>query len=483
MSLASKAARSLSLTAAGHALQFVLQFGSAAVLGRILLDSDYGAYYMATAVVGVAAMFRDFGISQATIRREHVSDDEYARLFWTSAAISLACGAAVALVSPFADAIFDDAALPPIVLALAIPTFVGGLATMPNVRLAREHRFRELAVYNLLAVVGGIVAAVALALAGAGIWALVAQMCASTLTQLACLWLAAPVPIRARNRVDIRPILRHGAWLAASEAIWLGEDNLRRGVLGRLLGGAGLGQMQRPKDLLETPIRLFNSAATSVSLPLLSSVQTDRERLRQSTVEIGEACELMLAIPVALLIACSQDAFLLLLGPRWLEAAELCVWLAMSSVGIGGLQITHWILVLSGAGRRQVALQGFSSCCLFASAVAGALLGGTAGAVIGLLAGHFTAHLVKVCLVFPIAGIRIAPWLGRHLPLWLLQVGAGLLGHLVARRSGDHGSLTAIAAGGACAFAAIAIVLLAVGSWRRRLATGVAALLRRSPPA
>src|SRR5262245_39852094 len=61
---------------------FVLRMGSIVVLARILTPMDFGFVGMATAVIGVLNLFRDFGLSTASVQRPTVSHEQFSTLFW-----------------------------------------------------------------------------------------------------------------------------------------------------------------------------------------------------------------------------------------------------------------------------------------------------------------------------------------------------------------------------------------------------------------
>src|SRR5215831_5755570 len=64
-----------------------LRFGSLIVLARLLSPEDFGLVGMAMAVTGVLSLFRDFGLSAATIQRVTVTHDQMSTLFWVNVAV------------------------------------------------------------------------------------------------------------------------------------------------------------------------------------------------------------------------------------------------------------------------------------------------------------------------------------------------------------------------------------------------------------
>src|SRR6266550_2341809 len=70
-----------------QAANFVFRIGSLMVMARLLDPQDFGLVGMVTAFTGVLNLFRDFGLSTATVQREHVTEDQLSTLFWINVAV------------------------------------------------------------------------------------------------------------------------------------------------------------------------------------------------------------------------------------------------------------------------------------------------------------------------------------------------------------------------------------------------------------
>ena len=61
---------------------FALRIGALMVLARLLDPKDFGLVGMVTAFTSVLNLFRDFGLSTATVQRADISDEQISTLFW-----------------------------------------------------------------------------------------------------------------------------------------------------------------------------------------------------------------------------------------------------------------------------------------------------------------------------------------------------------------------------------------------------------------
>ena len=76
------------ITVAAQGVQFVLNLVSIMILARLLTPKDFGLYAMVTAVMGYVIVFKDAGLSTATVQREGLTHRQVSNLFWLNIALS-----------------------------------------------------------------------------------------------------------------------------------------------------------------------------------------------------------------------------------------------------------------------------------------------------------------------------------------------------------------------------------------------------------
>ncbi|HEX4478541.1 MAG TPA: oligosaccharide flippase family protein, partial [Polyangiaceae bacterium] len=151
------------------------------VLARLLGPKEYGLVTMATVVVGFASLFDDFGVATALIRVQETNDVQRSSVLW----FGLALGSTLGLLTAFSGIpiahFYREPALVKITAVLALRFPLSALSIVPSAELQRNLEFRTLARIDFTSVVVGGLCGLALALVGAGAWALVAQdLCGAT---------------------------------------------------------------------------------------------------------------------------------------------------------------------------------------------------------------------------------------------------------------------------------------------------------------
>ncbi len=325
------AARGTLAMVGGQGGRIVLQLVSVAVLARLLTPMDYGLVAMVLAVVGIAELFRDLGLSNAALSATELSVAERDNLFWVNALVGLVLTVLVCGAAPLIALGYDEPALTAITLALA-PTFLlSGLATQYRVSLLRDHRFSTLASLDLAVTAASLALGVLLAWQGAGYWALVGQQVFSGLAVLACLVvLARWLPRRFTRGTGTATTVRLGAGFLTSSLLSYVSSNADSVIIGATFGPVTLGSYNRALQSVRTPFRQLLTPVTTVVVPLLRHVRDDDERLVTAVVRAQLFVGYPLLAVAAVLAAGGPHVAPLLLGDGWDEVGTL-----MSIVAIG----------------------------------------------------------------------------------------------------------------------------------------------------
>lgn len=409
--LSATAARGTTITLAAQALRALLQFGSVVVLARLLTPRDFGLVAMVTAVIGVADLVRDFGLSSAAIQSAELTDDERTNLFWANLALGGGCTLAVLAATPLIAAGYHQPRLAPIVLTLAWVFVITGANTQFRTDLARRMRFLALSGSDLAAQAGGIAVAVTLALAGAGLWAIVVQqLCVATLGLAINVWNVRWLPGLPRRQVSLRRFFRFGSGLLGTQLIAYLTKNVDNIALGSAWGAAPLGLYSRAYQLLMMPLNQINAPMTNVALPVLARVQHDEEVFARYLARAQLVACYVTATVFCVAAGLAEPMVLVLFGPRWAGVAPIFAVLALGGVFRAVAQIAYWIFLARGRTGDQLRQD-----LVLRPVMILLILAGLPWGPVGVAAGHSIAFLgywiATMLYVGRVAGVEVGPLL------------------------------------------------------------------------
>jgi O-antigen/teichoic acid export membrane protein len=331
----------------------LIRVGSLIVLARLLDPSDFGLVSMVTAFTGVLSLFRDFGLSAASVQCAVVTEEQTSTLFWVNILLGGFLTIVALALAPAVGAFYHEPRLFWITSVVAIGFVLNGAGVQHSALLQRQMRFTALVLIDIFSLMIGTFIAIGMAKAGYGYWALVSMTVSLPLTTTLGLWLATTwVPGMPRRARGIWSMMRFGGTLTLNGLVLYIAFNLEKVLLGRFWGAEAIGIYGRASQLIRFPTDNLNSAVGEVAFAALSRIQDDPERLKRYFLK-GYCLVLALTLPIT--IACAlfaDDLIFVLLGPKWKDAAEIFRILTPTILVFAIANPLGWLLTSLGLVER-----------------------------------------------------------------------------------------------------------------------------------
>ena len=304
-----------------------------------------------------------------------------------------AVGAGLVLTSGAVAAWFGQPALGAVIRAMAFLPLLTGLGSSPNAATKRDGEFKPLAVRMIAGVTCGGVAGIALAVLGAGIWALVWQALIQRLVCLAVLWHSSALRPRVSLSLDHWRHLSVFVWplLVAKVMAWA-TAQLPRFVLALHLTVVDLGLYTMAARLVDIAVSTTAVPRAAVARVALRRYAVDASKLDVAVAQFIRGMSL-LAFPVCFGgSALAPTLIHAWLNPKWFGAIVPAQVLLLAA----GAWVTFY-----GAGAVFLALgkQGNEA---FMSAVQ--------TATIAIVAWYFSSYgLITVALALAVRPLLLIP--------------------------------------------------------------------------
>jgi PST family polysaccharide transporter len=332
---------------------FLLRMGSLTILARILDPRDFGLVGMVTAVIGVLTLFRDFGLSAATIQRAVVTDEQISTLFWINLLVGAVLGALSVAIAPVLAWFYHEPRLLPVTVVLATGFLFNAAGVQHSAILQRQMRFTALSLIEITSQLASSAAGIGMALRGYGYWALAVAGIVGHPVSAVCVWLATPwIPRMPRGSVGVRSLVRFGGTVTLNGLLVYIATNFEKVLLGRFWGADAIGIYGRAYQLVSLPTDNLNATAGGVAFAALSRVQDDPSRLKSYFLK---GYSLVLALTVPITIACAlfaHDIIFVLLGPKWKDAVPIFRSLAPTILVFAIVNPLAWLLTSLGLVGR-----------------------------------------------------------------------------------------------------------------------------------
>ncbi|MBS3805306.1 MAG: lipopolysaccharide biosynthesis protein [Oleiphilaceae bacterium] len=399
------------LTLAAQGIKFILQMVSTIVLARYLSPADFGLVAMVTAVTGFVMLFKDAGLSMATVQREEITHSQISALFWINVAISIGLMILTACLAPAIARLYNEPQLHGITFAIAATFIFGGLSVQHQALLRRQMQFRLLALIDIAAMLTGVGAAIIIGVLTRSYWALVAMPAGIVIATCLGVWIACPwIPGAPRRAKGLRPMLKFGSMLTGFSVINYFARNVDNILTGWWLGASALGLYSKAYGLLLLPINQINAPFSNVMIPALSRLQNNPEAFQKLYMQmIGGIA--WLGMPAITILALHADSIIrLVLGNQWLAAVPVFQLLTpaalMATTNVAG----SWAVVPIGRADKQLKLSLVTSPC-FVLAVCVGLPFGIEGVAISVSVSRVLLKLPSLAYCYSGTALRVRDFL------------------------------------------------------------------------
>jgi PST family polysaccharide transporter len=352
-----KSVRGGAASVAGQVVSFVLQIGTTIILARLLLPADYGLQSMVITWTGFFSLFKDAGLSVATVQRETLTHEQISTLFWINIAIGAFLMIVVAATAPFIAAFYKDPRLLWLTVASSTMFLFNSLGVQHRALMDRSMRFTAGVKIDIFTGIAGAAIAIAMAALGFGYWSLICQNISLPLLGAAATWIAMPWrPGKFRWTAELRPMVRFGGTVTLNSFVVFLAYNAEKVLLGRYWGASALGLYSRAYQFANMPVQQLTQSVGAVAFPMLARMQSDPERLRRSFLKTHS---LVVSLTIPAVISCvlfSDEIVGTLLGPKWRGTALLLRLLAPTVLVFAVVNPLAWVLRATNRVGRSLTI-------------------------------------------------------------------------------------------------------------------------------
>ena len=330
-----------------------VQIGSTIILARLLSPEDFGLVSMVAAFTGFIPMLSDLGTRDAAVQRPTITENEVSALFWLTVAIGTALGLLLALAGPFIADYYHEPRLRDIALASAVGFVVSAASCQHFALLRRAMQFKAIASIEVGSNLLSSLVAIAMAIYGAGYWALVAKpvlLAAFTLIGVgtSCRWMPG-VPKVTQGVRDMVKFGMHITGFTMTDYVGRAVDRI---AIGKRSGAAPLGYYQQSVFVYENVLGLLALSLHPVAVAGLSKLTDNMVEFKRAWTKAVATLAFFAMPAFGLLAVTSEDVVTLILGEKWRFSAALVAIMSLRGIPHCVERTLGWLHVPAGRGDR-----------------------------------------------------------------------------------------------------------------------------------
>lgn len=289
------------------------------VLARILMPEDYGTVALVTVFTTIMQVFVDSGLSTALIQKKDADDLDFSSVFYFNFVVCIILYLIMFLAAPLIASFYNMPELTLVVRVISLTIVISGVKGVQQSYVSRNMLFKRFFYATLGGTIFSAFLGVAMAYAGFGAWAIVAQQLSNTAIDTLILW----ITVKWRPKLmfsweRLKGLLGFGWRMLASGLLDTVYNNLRSLIIGKVYSSADLAYYNEGKKFPNLIVTNINTSIDSVLLPAMSNEQENKEKVKNMTRRsIMVSCFIMAPLMIGL-ACCASNIVTIVLTEKWL---------------------------------------------------------------------------------------------------------------------------------------------------------------------
>ena len=328
----------------------VLTFLVVIILARLLTPEEFGIVALASLFVFVCREIIKWSVSRTLVQLQNAEPEHFDTAFWGTLAITTTCALVILVFAEQIAATFDSDVLADLIPWMVPILIFSGVETVQESWLMRRLDFKALAKRALIAVTLGGLVAIALAVAGYGLWSLVAQQLVMAATNMALIWVYCDWRPQLRlSYPHAKQIFDVGKYMSGTSVCYMLGSRGSQFVIGLFLGPAAVGLYNVGQRIRRMLLNSTSGAMARVYLPALSRVLEQDKGSFPKAFTDAQRLSAVVSLPIFAGLACTaEEVVLVILGAQWVDGIPVVRFLALAGFLQASLSVSITAVIALG---------------------------------------------------------------------------------------------------------------------------------------
>lgn len=292
------------------------------ILARMLTPKEFGLVGMITIFVTISSSFINSGFGVALIQKQNCTENDFSTVFYFNLVMGVLLFWILFLSAPAISRFFNEPQLTILIQFLGIVLIIDALTIIQRTILTKRIDFKlQTKVSIISSVFSGIISLI-MAFNGFGVWSLVARQISQQAMNSLLLWMwNGWFPLLIFSMDSFRQLFSFGSKLLVSGLIDTIYRNVYYVIIGKYFTAVELGYYTRAEQFQSLPSSNLQGIIGRVSYPVLSTIQDDIPRLKETYKKTIRSTMLITFVLMLGMAAIAKPMILTLIGDKW----EPCV--------------------------------------------------------------------------------------------------------------------------------------------------------------
>lgn len=326
------------------------------VLAGILGPKEFGLIGMIMLFVSIGNTLIDSGMSTSLLRSNNITENEYSTVFITNILMSFLVYLIIFLLAPFIATFYEQPVLVDVIKWYCLGFVITSFRSIHNVKLMKELEFRKITLLNLPGIIISVIVGIWMGYNGYGIWSLVSLFLINQIISTFLFWSFINwSPSFYFDFANYKDHFKFGYKLTLSAILNTVFENIYNIIIGKFYNVKILGFYERAYTFNNYPVSVLSGIILKVSLPSLTLIKDDSERLHYAYKNIMQMAFFLAASGLCFIALLARQFVSIILGEQWLDIVPILQILCLSFIfyPIHSLNIN----ILSVFGRSDLFLK------------------------------------------------------------------------------------------------------------------------------
>jgi len=326
------------------------------ILARILSPREFGLVGMLTIFIAISQSFINSGFSQALIRKQDCTQTDCSTVFYFNIVVGIFFYILLFVFANTISIFFHEPILKDLIRVLGLVLIINSFTIIQSTLLTKRIDFKLQAKISIISSFVSGVISIHMAYTGWGVWSLVAlTLLRYTMSSLLLWYWNKWKPAWQFSQKSFKELFSFGSKLLVSGLINTLYINIYYVIIGKYFTSVQLGYYTRAEQFQSLPSANLQGIVGRVSYPILSSIQDDMPRLKETYKKIIRSTMLVTFVLMLGMVAIAKPMILTLIGAKW----EPCVIYLQMLCFVGMLYPLHAINLnmLNVQGRSDLFLR------------------------------------------------------------------------------------------------------------------------------
>lgn len=302
----------------------MIHFLVSIVLARLIAPEQFAAIALLAIFTSLATAFINSGFSTALIRKVNRTQLDCCTVYYFNIGVSIISYIVLFFIAPFVSDFYSLPILTPLLRVTSLGIVIGSFAGVHRTLFQAEMKFKELAKYQLSAIVISGTIGIIMAYYDFQVWALVAQSLSYTLVgSIIISYKSYWRPSFQFSFKSLKEFFAFGSKLLGSTLLGVLYDNMYAVVIGKFFVKADLAFYNRAQAMKTITSTLPTNVLQSVTYPALCKLQGNDDQLRSGYRKMIQVSSFVI-FPICLGVgAVSYPLINVLYTETWIFSATL----------------------------------------------------------------------------------------------------------------------------------------------------------------